>query len=603
MKRVLPFLLFVAVVVFFFFCGQGVFGQSPPTVVKARVGDTIQIVPADDVTPQPQPEPLQPALKFVVIEETSKAGQFRADLLTSPKVQQYVLGSKIAWRIVDKDSKADDVAKQMAELGANPLPRLFLVDSAGNTVKSLDLPKTPDAFIEALKPAVKEDAFRLGNLAPVKALDAKWVKVGDPASPVPLIPRAQWKPISLEAFLPPVRNQGDIGKCNATATVAAFETARNIAGLSPQRLSDDYLYGNIVARDQFGRRLDRGSFLEDGMSWMLDNGTCLNTTVKNGNWNPPAWPASAAAEAKDFTTEEVFLCQNFDAVVSAIQQGFPVVVGVLWYKGYFQTDSEGWIFQQGQNVGGHAIMAYGYTERNGQRGVRCRNSWGTEWGIGGNFVLPEWAFTNQVGGFWAIRSVKQTRVVAARGEDVAFPNPFRKIQNIAQWAGLLKKVRDSVNPPDWNAIANAAAQLGALLGYDNVGQDVELIIKACVARDWAGVIDPLTRIIKFGITQFPLFRAEEGQADEAQQLLKSLEDSRPKAMSGKQPVKLTPSGLPAETAPAGKQWIKYGDGEWELRDAPPVQPAQMIQPAYRPALPILAPAINVVRQCVNGVCK
>lgn len=63
----------------------------------------------------------------------------------------------------------------------------------------------------------------------------------------------------------------------------------------------------------------------------------------------------------------------------------PVVLGTMWYSGMMQPDANGWVFPQGNIVGGHAYLACGYSHV--RNAFRCLNSWGNGWGQKGKFWL------------------------------------------------------------------------------------------------------------------------------------------------------------------------------------------------------------------------
>src|SRR2546422_7400460 len=56
-------------------------------------------------------------------------------------------------------------------------------------------------------------------------------------------------------------------------------------------------------------------------------------------------------------------------------------------------------------LGGHAVMAVGYDDSSSR--LLARNSWGTDWGMGGYFSIP-YAYVanhNLADDFWAIQSI------------------------------------------------------------------------------------------------------------------------------------------------------------------------------------------------------
>lgn len=79
----------------------------------------------------------------------------------------------------------------------------------------------------------------------------------------------------------------------------------------------------------------------------------------------------------------------------------PVVFGVNWYEGMWDVDANGFLSVDGDLAGGHAILANGvkivrkdalqpYSLSNidtHKSFVKLHNSWGTNWGVGGNAKL------------------------------------------------------------------------------------------------------------------------------------------------------------------------------------------------------------------------
>lgn len=217
---------------------------------------------------------------------------------------------------------------------------------------------------------------------------------GDDAGTPPLIPRDQWKPVSLRPFSPPIKDQDGIGACNAFATVTATEVARAMAGLDPVQLSTGYLYGAIN-----GQR-DQGSLLEDAIEWMMKNGTCLASTVGMLDWQKSKWPSTAATEAKQYRVLEYYWTPTFDHFASALQQGFAGNIGIMWGSSD-NPNSNGYLPDSaGGRAGGHAIAVDGLVNDGGKWGLELPNSWSTRWGWdGGRFKLSETRCKNEAGNF------------------------------------------------------------------------------------------------------------------------------------------------------------------------------------------------------------
>jgi len=73
------------------------------------------------------------------------------------------------------------------------------------------------------------------------------------------------------------------------------------------------------------------------------------------------------------------------AVTAWIQQHGPIVIGVNWYTGMFDTDSNGYVNVTGKVEGGHCVLLRGYLPAEGA--YLGENSWGEGWGENGSFKL------------------------------------------------------------------------------------------------------------------------------------------------------------------------------------------------------------------------
>lgn len=63
----------------------------------------------------------------------------------------------------------------------------------------------------------------------------------------------------------------------------------------------------------------------------------------------------------------------------------PVVIGVNWYSGMFETDSKGELKISGVLIGGHAVLITGLNLE--ERSFVIHNSWGREWGSRGDCII------------------------------------------------------------------------------------------------------------------------------------------------------------------------------------------------------------------------
>lgn len=68
-------------------------------------------------------------------------------------------------------------------------------------------------------------------------------------------------------------------------------------------------------------------------------------------------------------------------VALAVGHKGPVVIGVNWYEGMEDPDSDGFIRKTGDVLGGHCVLVFGINARGGY--YKIQNSWGPGWGQDG----------------------------------------------------------------------------------------------------------------------------------------------------------------------------------------------------------------------------
>lgn len=80
-----------------------------------------------------------------------------------------------------------------------------------------------------------------------------------------------------------------------------------------------------------------------------------------------------------------------DVIDSLVAKG-PVVLGLNWYDGMYETGPEGRVAVNGPLVGGHCILATGFVLNHktwGGNWIRWTNSWGPTYGVNGNGYIRE----------------------------------------------------------------------------------------------------------------------------------------------------------------------------------------------------------------------
>jgi hypothetical protein len=83
---------------------------------------------------------------------------------------------------------------------------------------------------------------------------------------------------------------------------------------------------------------------------------------------------------------------SIEDLVDGIIATGPAILGIPWYYGMYEAPN-GVLEVSGDIVGGHAILAYGYSMNDpridGENGVLLHNSWGEGWGDKGTAIIRE----------------------------------------------------------------------------------------------------------------------------------------------------------------------------------------------------------------------
>lgn len=165
-------------------------------------------------------------------------------------------------------------------------------------------------------------------------------------------------------------DQGREGSCTGHAIMTAIGTA-------PQGF-EGVTHSAAVQVYKLAQRFDE---------WPGDHyeGTSVNAAMKVGRmlgwWTEYRWAFGV------------------DDMRRAIQLG-PLVLGVPWHAGMYETDAEGVVVVRGQQIGGHCITCVGWSIDYAGRGPGFwwLNSWGRGYGNGGAAFVPETTMVGLVEG-------------------------------------------------------------------------------------------------------------------------------------------------------------------------------------------------------------
>jgi C1A family cysteine protease len=220
--------------------------------------------------------------------------------------------------------------------------------------------------------------------------------------------------VDLQMQCSPVEDQGSLGSCTANALVGAMEFLENKNRTRFVDLSRLFVYYNERVIEGTVDQ-DSGAFLRDGIKSLAKQGVCPE----------PQWPyiidrvtfrrkptATCYRAAKKRRILSYHRINTVDEMRTCLAEGLPFLFGFTVYESFeSQIVARSGVLNmptaRERVVGGHAVMAAGYTDTN--RRFIVRNSWGADWGNKGYFTIPYDYLSNRdlSDDFWTIRSAEE----------------------------------------------------------------------------------------------------------------------------------------------------------------------------------------------------
>jgi C1A family cysteine protease len=206
----------------------------------------------------------------------------------------------------------------------------------------------------------------------------------------------------------PVENQSHLQSCTANALAGALEFLEKKDLGRYTDFSRLFIYYNV--RDmEHSVNCDTGTQIRHGIKSLAKFGACPETL----------WPYDIAkfeykpsprcyTSALNHQITSYYRINGIREMRQCLAEGFPFVFGFSVYESFFSKN----MLRTGvlnlpkktENlIGGHAVMAVGYSEA--KKRFLVRNSWGTRWGQKGYFTMPYdyLSNTNLSDDFWTIR--------------------------------------------------------------------------------------------------------------------------------------------------------------------------------------------------------
>jgi len=218
--------------------------------------------------------------------------------------------------------------------------------------------------------------------------------------------------VDLRGLCPPVYDQGDLGSCVLNAIAGAHEFDQMKQGYTPFMPSRLFMYFNVRVQEHTVNS-DSGASVRDGIKTVNKKGVCPETMwgydIAKFKVKPPH---IAYKEAKKHQSLEYnSILQHSNQMWVCLASGFPFIFGFSVYES-FESDEvakTGIVPMPSKDErvqGGHAVLCCGYSDVTGRFIVR--NSWGSDWGLGGYCEMPYEYLTNEnlASDFWVIKVIE-----------------------------------------------------------------------------------------------------------------------------------------------------------------------------------------------------
>ena len=204
-----------------------------------------------------------------------------------------------------------------------------------------------------------------------------------------------------EEYLPEVKaavhDQGQINNCATHALSASLENS--LGG----KIGFGWYYGNRRYSDHKGqgtieRDLLKAAQKDGGLVWAKYP---YEEEMVKAMERFEASAEGLLPDSRKLVIGNYWALRSFDEVRRALYEGKFVQLGLQLFAGIKKVTAESPVLSEpslsGTQVeewlGGHMVWATGYCVKNGVRCIRCRNSWGPDWGENGDFYVPEGYFT------------------------------------------------------------------------------------------------------------------------------------------------------------------------------------------------------------------
>ena len=226
-------------------------------------------------------------------------------------------------------------------------------------------------------------------------------RAGDPRDwQLPKTEAARQKSLPSSFSLPTVRvyDQGSIGSCCGNAGAVVLDAKAEWSGLEPSRM---WIYMTGKEYDEFAGSDYSGTSVSGACAAMVAEGTCEEKWfpyVENEKaQHQPEAPANAWPHR--ITAYYYLTLDRVDDIKALLMNG-PLWTSFRVHEKFYEAGSSGIVPTEGylesKFAGGHSVAMVGWTTIDGVLYWEFQNSWSSNWGKNGRFIMAADLFSKLV---------------------------------------------------------------------------------------------------------------------------------------------------------------------------------------------------------------
>ena len=195
-------------------------------------------------------------------------------------------------------------------------------------------------------------------------------------------------------YVTSVKNQGSCAACGIFTTVAAMESKFLISydlpwvdlNLSEQIVLSCPGLTDCSARGSMRQVLNSfqttGTYLETCYPYTATDGNCSQACA---NWQPYAYKIDGWSYVVCYSCNNPDKRADLSAIKNALYTNGPLVVWMNTYNDFHHYGGGVYSYTSGDFAGTHYVLLVGWDDLQGA--LKCKNSWGKEWGEDGFFWI------------------------------------------------------------------------------------------------------------------------------------------------------------------------------------------------------------------------